>query len=234
MHVNEGRGEEVGGEEGWVGGGRLWQLQCLLLYPRERLRYICLLKASPPDKHGAAAERYKASSVVPKSPPPHPSPPPESIGTVCMFCMLRQKRFSFNCALPLWRGLNGAAHRCGNCKNQRRRKRHRVLLQLQNPPQTRAVRPEHGFCTQYAGLSSSFACLGRGKPLEGSRRTGTEEQTKLLRKESGLQRLHSYKERISRWDADPVASPPSSWALSKKSVLRSDQALWSCLRLLAL
>lgn len=96
MHVNEGRGEEVG--EGGVGRGRQRQLQCLLLYPGERLRYICLLKASATDKHSVAAESYKASSVAPKH---HPSPPPESMGTVCMFCMLRQKRYSFNCALAL-------------------------------------------------------------------------------------------------------------------------------------
>lgn len=73
MHVNEGRREVAGGEEG-VGGGRQQQLQCLLLYPRERLRYICLLKASAPDKHSAAAQCYKAPSVVPRH--PTPSQPP--------------------------------------------------------------------------------------------------------------------------------------------------------------
>ena len=47
-------------------------------------------------------------------------------------------------------------------------------------------------------LPSSVCETSRGKPLEGSGRTGTEEQTNLLRKEGGLQRLHSHKERISR------------------------------------
>lgn len=57
--------------------------------------------------------------------PSHPSPPPESISTVCMFCMLRQKRYSFNCALTLWRGLNGAAHCYGNNKTKMQGKRHK-------------------------------------------------------------------------------------------------------------
>lgn len=58
-----------GGEKGWeqrrrgAGRGRQRQLQCSLLYPGERLRYICLLKTSATDKHSAAAESYKASWV---------------------------------------------------------------------------------------------------------------------------------------------------------------------------
>lgn len=203
------RGEGRRGGGGGVGGGRQRQLQCSLLYPRERLRYICLLKASAPDKHSAAAERcYKASSVVPKPTNP-PSQPPSWVNRHCMHVLYAQTKKVFfqlrpaslkrvkRCCSPLWELQ----------KPKARRKTHRVLLQLQNPPQTRAIRPEQGFCTQYARLSSAFACLGRGKPLEGSRRTGTEEQTNLLRKEDGLQRLLSHKERISRWDEDPVASP---------------------------
>lgn len=87
--------------------------------------------------------------------------PSESIGTVCMFCTLRQKRYSFNCALALWRGLNGAAHCGGNYINQRRveKKKCWVLLLFQNPLQTTAIRPELGFSMQFAPLSSAFACL---------------------------------------------------------------------------
>lgn len=69
MHVNDGSGEEVGEEEG-VEKGRQRQLQCLLLYPGECLRYICLLKASATDKRSTEAERYKALSVAPNPPPP--------------------------------------------------------------------------------------------------------------------------------------------------------------------
>lgn len=46
-------------------------------------------------------------------------------------------------------------------------------------------------------LPLPVSVTGRGKPLEGSGSTGTEEQTNLLRKEGRLQRLHSHKERIS-------------------------------------
>lgn len=204
------RRERRGGGQrgGGVGGGRQRQLQCSLLYPGERLRYICLLKASAPDKHGAAAERYKAPSVVPKA-PRIPSHSPSWVSRHCMHVLYAQTKKVFfqlrpvslkrvkRCCSPLWELQ----------KPKARKKTHRVLLQLLNPPQTRAIRPEPGFRTQYARLSSAFARLDRGKPLEGSRRTGTEEQTNLFRKEGELQRLHSHKERISQWDADPVASP---------------------------
>lgn len=226
-----------GGWGGEVGRGRQRQLQCLLLYPGERLRYICLLKASATDKHSAAAERYKASSVAPKPPAPsHPSPPPESIGTVCMFCMLRQKRYSFNCALALWRGLNGAAHCCGNYKNQRRGKKRagcyccfRILRKQERSEQSR------DFAHNMSGfhLPLPVSVTGGGKPLEGSGRTGTEEQTNLLRKEGGLQRLHSHKERVSRWDAEPVASPVFITSIKQISLgrtrhFRSASDFWHC------
>lgn len=43
------------------------QLQCSVLYPGERLRYICLLKSSATDTR-SSAEYYKASSMAPKPP----------------------------------------------------------------------------------------------------------------------------------------------------------------------
>lgn len=166
---------------------------------------------------------------------PHLSPPPESIGTVCMFCMLRQKRYSFSCALALWRGLNGAAHRCGNYKNQRQEKKmRRMLLLPQNPPQTRAITPEQGFWTQYARLSSVFACLwnGRDEPLEASGRTGTEEQTNLLRKEGSFKELT-----LMKWwslaEMQSLWQPSSLQLLSKRSVEVGPE-VWECLRLLGL
>lgn len=55
MHVNDGnRGEERRGGSGWK-KGRRQQLQYLLLSPRERLRYICLLKA--PAQTGTAQKQ---------------------------------------------------------------------------------------------------------------------------------------------------------------------------------
>ncbi len=127
-------------------------------------------------------------------PPPHPSPPSESIDTVCVFCTLRQKRYSFNCALALWRGLNGAAHSCGNYKNQRRGKRHagsyccfRILRKQKRS----------GFCTQFAKLSSTFACLWksaeailwkvlgeqvqRNKPTSSGRKAGFKDSSLIKR-----------------------------------------------------
>lgn len=139
--------------------GRQRQLQCLLLYPGERLRYICLLKAPATDKHSAAAACYKASSVAPK--PPAPSQPPSWVNRHCMHVLYAQtKKVFFQlrpgslkrvkwCCSPLWELQ----------KPKARKKTRRVLLLLQNPPQTRAIRPEQGFCTQFARLSSAFACL---------------------------------------------------------------------------
>lgn len=59
--------EERGGEKGGSGWkkGRRQQLQYLLLYPRERLRYICLLKA--PAQTGTEADNYKDPHVSPNS-----------------------------------------------------------------------------------------------------------------------------------------------------------------------
>lgn len=44
-------------------------------------------------------------------------------------------------------------------KPKSRKKTHRALLQLQNPLQTKAIRPEQGFYTQCVTLSSAFACV---------------------------------------------------------------------------
>lgn len=89
-------------------------------------------KSFSTDRHSTEAENYK---------------PPMSIETVCLFCLRRQKRVSFNCVLALWKGLNGAAHRCGNYKKQRQGKK-RMLLPFQNPAQTtviRLLRTQFGF-----------------------------------------------------------------------------------------
>lgn len=141
-----------------AGSGRQRQLQCLLLYPRERLRHICLLKASATDRHNTAAERYKASSVAPK--PPAPISSPQSIGTVCMFWTLRQKKLFFQlCPVSLKRVKWCCSSLWELQKPKARKKTHTMLLRLRNPLQTRAIRPEQGFCTQYARLSSAFACV---------------------------------------------------------------------------
>lgn len=64
--------------------------------------------------------------MAPKT--PHPIRAPESIGAVCMFCMLRQKRCSFNCNLNLWRGLNGAARCYGNNNSKGREEDTKVVI----------------------------------------------------------------------------------------------------------
>lgn len=159
---------------------------------------------------------------------PHPIPPPESIGTVCMFSTLRQKRYSFNCALSLWRGLNGAAHCCGNNKIKGERKKNAKGVFAAS--ESSAYRSDQAT----AGISQklSFHVLltvsvtGRGKPLDSSGSTGTEERTKLLRKEGGLQRILSHKEMISKWDANPMAAL-SLEQLSNRSV---KVILWKYLR----
>lgn len=106
-----------GGEERWQKRrveerGRQRQLQCLLLYPGERLRYICLLKASATDKHCTATECYKALSVAPK--PPTQSQPPSWVNRHCMHVLYAQtKKVVFQlrpgslkrvkrCCSPLW------------------------------------------------------------------------------------------------------------------------------------
>lgn len=53
------------------------------------------------------------------------------------------------CCSPLWELQ----------KPKARDKTRRVLLPLQNPPQTTANRPERGFCSQFARLSSAFVCV---------------------------------------------------------------------------
>lgn len=214
-----------------VGRRRQRQLQCSVLYPGERLRYICLLKSSATDTR-SSAEYYKASSMAPKPPPPNPSSPPESIGTVCMFCMLRQKRHSFNCAVTLWRGLNGAAHCCGNYKNQSRGKRRtghycsfRIPYKQKRSDQSKDF--THNVLLFHLPLPVSVT--GWGKPLEGSGSTGTEEQTNLLRKEDRLQRLHSHKEWIS-W-CRPRGIPPlyNSYQTDQwRSEFGSTSDFWSC------
>lgn len=204
-----------GGEKRWgmkkgggVGRGRQRQLQCLLLYPRERLRYICLLKASATDKHSAAAERYKALSVAPK--PPTPSQPPSWVNRHCMHVLYAQTKKVFFQLRP---SSVKRVKRCcveGITKPKARGKKRagsyccfRILRKQERSDQSR------DFAHNMPGfhLPLPVSVTGGGKPLEGSGRTGTEEQTNLLRKESGLQRLHSHKERVSRWDVEPVASP---------------------------
>ena len=146
---------------------------------------------------GFSTRQAQRSSSALQSPvcgsqaPPPPPQPPSWVNRHCMHVLYAQTKKAFfqlrpaslkrvkRCCSPLWE-----LH-----KPKARKKTHGVLLQLHNPPQTRAIRPEQGFRTQYARLSSACACLGRGKPLEGCRRAGTEKQTKLLRRESGLQRL---------------------------------------------
>lgn len=167
-----------------------------------------------------------------QAPPPNPSSPPESIGTVCMFCMLRQKRHSFNCAVTLWRGLNGAAHCCGNYKNQSRGKRRtghycsfRIPYKQKRSDQSKDF--THNVLLFHLPLPVSVT--GWGKPLEGSGSTGTEEQTNLLRKEDRLQRLHSHKEWIS-W-CRPRGIPPlyNSYQTDQwRSEFGSTSDFWSC------
>lgn len=154
--------------------------------PGEHLAF----KACAKDRHKTAAERYKASSVAPK-------PLPNLLSWVNRHCMYvlytHTKRYSFNCALALWRGLNGAAHRCGNKKKKNKGKEegaHGVMAASQSSA-NKSDQTGAGISTQYAWLSCAFACVcvGWGRPAEGCGRTGTEEQTQLLRKENGLQRL---------------------------------------------
>lgn len=218
IYACERREGRRGGRRGG-GKGRQRQLRCSLLYPGERLRYICLLKASATDKHSGAAESYKASSVAPPTPPP--------VNRHCMHVLYTQTKKVFFQLRP------GSLKRVKWCcsvlwelhKPKARKKKRGVLLPFQDPPQTTAIRPERGFCTQFAQLSSAFACLWnwQREPLEGSRRTGTEERTNLLRKEGRLQRLHSHKERH-----------PPTHICYQTDQLRSNQALWDCLWLLAL
>lgn len=148
-------GEGAGGKK----KERRQQLQYLLLHPRERLRNICLLKA--------AAQTDAAQKQTTTKPPP----PPMSIETACVFCSRRQKTVPFNCTLALWKGLNGAAHRCGNYKKQRqaerRKKKERTkertavcycrfrILHRQQWSQSCG----RGLCAQFVRLSSSFGHL---------------------------------------------------------------------------
>lgn len=148
-----------------------------------------------------------------------------------MFCTLRQKSYSFNCALALWRGLNGVVHRCGNYKNQRQGKR-RVLLLLQDPLQTRAIRILHTICQAFICLRLSL------KPAEASLWKVLGEQVQRNKptssgRKAGFKRLHSHKERISRWDADPLAYPlfitaikQISWGRTRHFGSASD--FWHC------
>lgn len=149
-----------------------------------------------------------------------------------MFCMLRQKRHSFNCAVTLWRGLNGAAHCFGNYKNQSRGKRRtghycsfRIPYKQKRSDQSKDF--THNVLLFHLPLPVSVT--GWGKPLEGSGSTGTEEQTNLLRKEDRLQRLHSHKEWIS-W-CRPRGIPPlyNSYQTDQwRSEFGSTSDFWSC------
>lgn len=204
-----------GGEERWQKRrgeerGRQRQLQCLLLYPGERLRYICLLKASATDKHCTATECYKALSVAPK--PPTQSQPPSWVNRHCMHVLYAQtKKVVFQlrpgslkrvkrCCSPLW-----------ELQKPKGEEKDTQGVTATSESSTKKERSDQSrdFAHNLLGfhLSLPVSETSRGEPLEGSGRTGTEKQTNLLRKEGGLQRLHSHKERISRWDADPVASP---------------------------
>lgn len=122
--------------------------------PAEHLPF----KSCSSDRRSTEADNYKA-------------PPPMSIETACVFCSRRQKTVPFNCTLALWKGLNGAAHRCGNYKKQRqaerRKKKERTkertavcycrfrILHRQQWSQSCG----RGLCAQFVRLSSSFGHL---------------------------------------------------------------------------
>lgn len=102
MHVNEGRGEECG----WGGGGGQRKTATATML-------ATILRGAPavhlPFKGFSNRQAQRSSrslqSLVCGSQAPHPTtkppPPPNSIGAVCMFCMRRQKWYSFKCALAL-------------------------------------------------------------------------------------------------------------------------------------
>lgn len=141
---------------GGGGGGRQRQRQCLLLYPGDRLRYICLFKASATDKRGTAAKRYKASSVSSK--PLAPLQPPSRVNRHCMHVLYAQTKKVFFQLRP--GSLKRVKRCCSSLWELQKpkaggRKTRRVLLQLLNPPQTRAIRPEQEFCTHFVRLSSA-------------------------------------------------------------------------------
>lgn len=109
-------GETRWGKEGGVCGGKRKTATATMLAtipggtPAVRLSFKVFS-----NRQAQCSSRVLQSLVCgSQDPTPDPRPPPESIGTVCMFCVLRQKWYSFNSALTLWRGLNGAAHCCGN------------------------------------------------------------------------------------------------------------------------
>lgn len=233
------RGEgRRGGRSGGAGGverGRQRQLQCLLLYPGERLRYICLLKASATDRHSTAAERYKASSVDLE--PPTTSQPPSWVNRHCMHVRYAQTKTVFFQLRP------GSLKRVKRCcsplrelqKPKARKKTRRVLLLLQSPPQTRAIRPEKGFCTQFARLSSAFVCVwNRQRQASGrfweNRYRGTNQPPQEGRRASKTPL--SQREDLSL-RCRPRGVPPL-YNCYQTDQMRSNQALWMCLRLLAL
>lgn len=133
-------------------------------------------------------------SLVCGSQAPHRSQPPSWVNRHCMHVLYAQTKKVFfqlrpgtlkrvkRCCSPLWelkkpkgeekdaQGVIAASESSANKSDQ-----------------TRAGIFAHNFTRFY--LPSPVSVTGRGKPLEGSGRTGTEEQTNLLRKEDGLQRL---------------------------------------------
>lgn len=146
-----------------------------------------------------------------------------------MFCTLRQKTYSFKCALALWRGLNGAAHCCGNDTNQRRGKRRegcyccfRVLHKQERLDWSR------DFTQNMAGFHLSLPCLcKRQRQASGRfwenryRRTNQPPQEGRRASKTPL----SQREDLSlRWR--PCGVPPPSSNCYQTDQLWLDQTLW--------
>lgn len=165
MHVNDRNGgEERRGGSGWK-KGRRQQLQYLLLSPRERLRYICLLKA--PAQTGTAQKQTTTK-------PPH-----VNRNTVhVLFTQTENGFFQLHagsmkrvkrCCSPLWE-LQKEKKKKAVCYCRFR------ILHRQQWSQCCG-----GLCTQFVRLSSAFAHLWMQQRKASQRpvSTGTEEQSHL-------------------------------------------------------
>lgn len=119
-------------------------------------------------------------------------------------------------------------------KNKKARKKKKKTRH--NPPRTRAIRPEQEFCT----ICQTFICLrpvsatGRSEPVEGSgcRRTKQPPQEGRRASKTPLSQRGSLGEMQTLWHPHPALPRLSNCYQTDR--LRSNQALWKSLRLLAL